>query len=332
MDHIALLPTQERFELFSESAAKLGTVPAIVEKDFWVTWVLKQLFTNVDLSKQLMFKGGTSLSKVYGLVERFSEDIDLILDWQNLLDEDPLAERSNTRQVKLNKAINRQAEQYIKTTLVDLIGQATTSCCSCSVDGSDPHVINIQYPSAFPDHYLRPELRLEIGPLAAWLPYEEHEISCYAADAFPDLFKQSHCSVRVIAAERTFWEKATILHQEAHRPTDKPLPPRYSRHYYDLYRMASSSVKELALNNLELLVSVVEFKQRFYPRGWAQYHLAKPGSLQLLPASHFTKALRDDYTTMGHMIFGEIPDFDKMMKSLHSLQEEINNHPTAQDT
>lgn len=326
MDRIALLPNRERYELFSESAAKLGMVPAVVEKDFWVTWTLKQLFSHPTLSTQLMFKGGTSLSKVYGLIERFSEDIDLILDWKNLSMEDPLADRSNSRQGKLNQTINQEARRYIESTLLPLVSQVTSSCCSCSIDESDPHVINLQYPSAFPDHYLRPELRLEIGPLAAWLPHEEHEIHSYAADAFPHLFQQPNCRVQVISAARTFWEKATILHQEAHRPADRTLPPRYSRHYYDLYRMALSPVKGQALSDFGLLESVVDFKQRFYPRGWARYDLAKPDTLQLLPTNHILSALRKDYVAMGHMIFGEIPEFDEIIRTLGLLQSEINSH------
>lgn len=173
--------------LISESAAQLGMVPAVVEKDFWVTWTLKQLFSHPPLSSQLMFKGGTSLPKVYGLIERFSEDIDLILDWQNLSMEDPLEDRSNSRQSKLNQTINQEAQRYIGSTLLPLVSQVTSSCCSCSIDESDLHVINLRYPSAFPDHYLRPELRLEIGPLVAWLPHEEHEVRSYASEAFQTL-------------------------------------------------------------------------------------------------------------------------------------------------
>ena len=326
MDRIALLTNQERYDLFSESASQLRMVPAVIEKDFWVTWVLKQLFNHPTLSSQLMFKGGTSLSKVYGLIERFSEDIDLILDWQNLSKEDPLSDRSNSRQNKLNQTINQEAQRYIESTLLPLINQVTSTCCSCSIDESDPHVINLQYPSAFPDHYLRPELRLEIGPLAAWLPHEEHKVHSYASEAFPDLFKQPNCHVQVISAARTFWEKATILHQEAHRPVDRTLPPRYSRHYYDLYKMALSPVRDHAMSDFDLLESVTEFKQRFYPRGWAQYHLAKPDTLQLLPAEHIVTSLRKDYTAMEHMIFGEIPEFDEIMHTLEVLQGEINSH------
>ena len=83
-------------------------------------------------------------------------------------------------------------------------------------------MINIRYPASFPDRYLRPELRLEIGPLAAWLPHEDRLIVSYAAEQFPKVFERQECLVRVLKAERTFWEKATILHQEAHRPAGNP--------------------------------------------------------------------------------------------------------------
>ena len=233
-----------------------------------------------------MFKGGTSLSKVYRLIERFSEDIDLILDWRVLNGEDPLAERSRASQVRLNEAINQQAQAYIGGELLAHVTAALDEVCSCEIETDDLHVINVRYPAAFPDAYLRPEVRLEIGPLASWLPHEERTIQCYAAEAFPQVFERRECSVKVIKAERTFWEKATILHHEVHRPVGNPQPPRYSRHYYDVAKMAESPVKNAALTNLELLTDVVEFKERFYPRGWARYDLARPGSFRLVPEGH----------------------------------------------
>jgi hypothetical protein len=113
MDRVARLPAQQRSELFSETATQKGTTPAVVEKDFWVTWVLSRLFREPDLARLLRFKGGTSLSKVYNLIERFSEDIDLVLDWRVLAGDAPLAERSKTKQAQFNAAINEQAQQYI---------------------------------------------------------------------------------------------------------------------------------------------------------------------------------------------------------------------------
>jgi predicted nucleotidyltransferase component of viral defense system len=103
MDRVACLPASERSALFAETAARMKATPAVAEKDFWVTWVLERLFDNTDLARLLMFKGGTSLSKVYRLIERFSEDIDLILDWRVLSDEEPRAERSKVKQEKFTQ-------------------------------------------------------------------------------------------------------------------------------------------------------------------------------------------------------------------------------------
>lgn len=324
MDRVARLPATERSALFAETAARMGTTPAVAEKDFWVTWGLARLFADAELARLLMFKGGTSLSKAYRLIERFSEDIDLILDWRELSGEDPLAERSKAKQEKLNAAINEQAQAYIAGALLARVTAALGEVCQCALDHDDPHVINIRYPAAFPDRYLRPELRLEIGPLAAWLPHEERMIGSYAAEMFPQVFTRPQCAVRVIRAERTFWEKVTILHHEAHRPEGNPQPSRYSRHYYDLARMAASPVKDEALAKLELLADVVAFKQRFYPRGWARYDLAVPGSLRLVPGGAVRATVEADYRAMTNMVFGAVPAFGDIMSSLRALEDEIN--------
>ena len=113
MDSVARLSSNERNELFFETAVKKGMTPAVVEKDFWVTWTLGKIFINPDLNSILKFKGGTSLSKVYGLIERFSEDIDLILNWKILTDEDPQEDRSKKQQKKLIEKIRETARSYI---------------------------------------------------------------------------------------------------------------------------------------------------------------------------------------------------------------------------
>ena len=324
MDKVARFSKKQRAELFMETATIRGMTPAIVEKDFWVSWILGKLYQDEVLGRQLMFKGGTSLSKVYALIERFSEDIDLILDWREVTADDPLATRSRTKQNALNQDIDEKAQAYIADSLLALVQAVMGDACACEIDLHDPHVINIRYPGAFDDQYLRPEVRLEIGPLASWLPYETRKISCYAAQVFPSVFDTTQYDVRVTTAERTFWEKATILHHEAFRPETSPLPSRYSRHYYDLAKMANSDVKQRALADFGLLAEVVEFKQRFYPRGWARYDLAIPGALKLVPEKHILKVIRKDYLNMRNMIFGEVPEFEDMMQTLQRLEREIN--------
>lgn len=324
MQRVARLSARQRAELFNETAARRNMTPAVVEKDFWVCWVLRGLFSDPELARLLIFKGGTSLSKAFQLIERFSEDIDLILDWRAVCNVDPLAERTRTQQVKLNAAIDEQATSYISGDLLDRVRKLLGELCECGIEASDPHVINLRYPAAFSDTYLRPEVRPEIGPLAAWTPHVMRDIGCYAAEEFASLFEPREFAVRVIRAERTFWEKATILHHEAHRPENSPSPARYSRHYYDLARMAQAPVRESALNDLDLLADVVAFKQRFYPRNWAHYELAVPGILRLLPPQHSQASVEADYRAMRNMIFGVAPSFSELMTVLADLERDIN--------
>jgi predicted nucleotidyltransferase component of viral defense system len=328
VDRVALLPSNERSELFRETSAQLGMSPAIVEKDFWVCWVLKNIFSSEQLSPHLVFKGGTSLSKVYGLIERFSEDVDLILDWRLLgygEEEDPYQDQpSRNQQDHFNQEFNIRAANYIAETLCPQLEKQFNRCqeVRAIVDTQERQTVNVQYPAAFSLDYLLPEVRLEIGPLASYVPHDSFTIRPYAAEAFPDVFDNPDCSIVAIKVERTFWEKATILHQQAHRTGQ--MPSRYSRHYYDMYKLAMSVFKDDALADLSLLEDVVRFKERFYPCVWARYGEAKPGAFRLIPKVEHLPPLRRDYNDMAEMIFGEIPDFDQILETLGQLENEIN--------
>ena len=324
MNKIANLPKQQRSELFSETATLMKTTNAIVEKDFWVVWTLNKIFSDDRLNKILMFKGGTSLSKVFNLIGRFSEDIDLILDWRLISKVNPLSEQeSKNKQVKFNEQINENAKVFIKDQLLPIFSQIFSPLCTCSI-AEDGFSINVKYPNAFDDSYLRPEILLEIGPLASWLPSDSFEISSFAAQKFPQVFEKSNCTVNTIVAKRTFWEKATILHHEANRPEESPMPTRYSRHYYDLAMMAQSKVKNEAFADLDLLQNVVKFKQKFYPRTWAKYEEAIPGTLKLLPPEFRLDSLEKDYKAMQNMIFDKYISFEEIIGILRELEREIN--------
>lgn len=325
MKRFAELPQGKRLLYFEQAAASLSIPAVAVEKDFWVVWVLERLFSSEFLAPKILFKGGTSLAKVFGLIDRFSEDIDLILDWNEVVSENPMADRSKAKQDRFNKDVPVLSRAYIERTFLPEVVRLMGEVCSAEIEDEAPDVINIRYPSGFESGYLRPEIRLEIGPLAQWIPNALYNVRPYAAEALPDLFEQPTCQVQTIKAERTFWEKATILHHEAYRPEDSPVPSRYSRHYYDLFKMATApDVKRAALDDLNLLRSVVEFKQKFYPRGWAHYDLAKPGSLKLIPPGRILAAMRKDYSAMQEMIFGSRPAFDEIISGLRNLEQEIN--------
>ena len=327
MNKVARLSVDQQHELFRETAARKQMKPAIAEKDFWVCWILDKLFEHPEISKVILFKGGTSLSKVFGLIDRFSEDVDLILDWRLFTTEVLEAERSRTQQEKLNLKILAAAQRYIAETLLPMIERMTAPVCSVKLNERDPNILNVLYPSSFDDSYLLPYIQLEIGPLAASIPHEEYTIESYAAEEFPDLFEKPQGRVKAIIAERTFWEKVTILHQEAHRPKNRPQPSRYSRHYYDLVRMADSPKRNSTLRNHLLLHDVVAFKEQIYPRAWARYDLAQRGTLKLLPPNHQLDAIRRDYAEMREMIFGTYPTFDEILEALAELETEINKQP-----
>lgn len=329
MKHIARLPSRDREDLFQNTAAKCGLSDGIIEKDFWVCWMLDYLFHDCPWAKHLAFKGGTSLSKCFDLIERFSEDIDLILDWRLIGYEknEPWAERSKNQQDKFNKTINAETVAFLQKTFLPKLqndfNHLLADRFSLYIDHDDPQTVCFAYPRLFTEDAILPVVRLEIGSLAAWTPAQNAVVSPYAAQKYPHVFQSPGTTIFTVAPERTFWEKVTILHKEAFR-TNGHFPVRYSRHYYDLYCMAQSPVKNTAYADLDLLKQVVRFKERFYPSGSAHYDLAFPGTMQLLPPNDCIPSLRDDYEHMKNMIFGEKPEFDDILICISHLEQEIN--------
>ena len=330
MKNIARLPKEERLILFRNTAANCGLSEGIVEKDFWVCWTLDYLFHQSPWANHLAFKGGTSLSKSFDLIHRFSEDIDLILDWRLLesAQKDPWAQRSKNQQDKLNKALNAETEVFLREQFVPRLqedfAQLLVDEFQIEVDEHETQTVNFTYPKLFGEDSILPMVRLEIGALAAWTPTTQSEIISYAAQQYGRIFQNPSTSVLTVMPERTFWEKVTILHKEAFR-TNGNFPARYSRHYYDLFCMDASPVKAAAFRNLDLLARVVTFKDRFYPAGNAHYDLAKPGTMRLLPLEDCLPVLRDDYAHMRNMLFGEIPSFEEIMTCIARLEKEINS-------
>jgi len=324
MEKVASLTGKEREEIFRVADAELNMGLAITEKDFWVCWTLKRIFETPELASKVLFKGGTSLSKCFGLIDRFSEDIDLILDWRLVTDKDPHAVRSNTQQDKFNKEIKNATEQYIESSLLALVSSALNSHCSVRIDSKSTNSIFINYPKAFSSSYIKPEIELEIGALSTKDPHGEFVIEPYCAKPVPEPFENPQQRVKAIAAKKTFWDKITILHAEAHRPEKKEHPQRYSRHYYDLYKMLKSDVKNEALSDLKLLKATIEFKDKFYPQGWANYRGAKEGVYKLTPEEHTRKHLVEDYSQMSEMIFGDYPPFNQILEEISKFNIVLN--------
>lgn len=330
MYKVAKLSNEERQILFRNTSQRIGVHEAIVEKDFWVCFMLDYLFHKCKWKNAFTFKGGTSLSKCYSLIKRFSEDIDLILDWRVLgyTQNEPWEARSNTKQDRFNKEANNKAETFLQEqlllVLIDDLSQLLEEPANLYIDDSDKQTICFAYPKLFHSEGILQIIRLEIGALAAWTPSKEKVICSYASEVYPKVFEQADTTILTAAAERTFWEKVTILHHEANRPENLAMPKRYSRHYYDLYCIANSDNKTAAFNNLDLLMKVVRFKMKFYPRKWAKYEDAVPGSIKLLPQSYRLADLEKDYINMSEMMFGEYPEFSELMHFIGKLEQEIN--------
>jgi hypothetical protein len=344
MNSVASLPAAERIILFQETAQRRGLAPLIIEKDFWVCWTLKQLF-DLPAGQHLLFKGGTSLSKVFGVIKRFSEDIDLSISRESLgfgAEQEPEAAPSKKQAQQRIEQLQQACIQKIATELLPslrkafgaILGDVPSSDAGepswrVDQDTTDPQTLLFTYPSQqnttlLPASYLRPVVRIELGARSDHWPAGLYPLMPYAAEEFPDYFEAPTCHVKTLEVERTFWEKATILHAEHFRPDASATADRISRHYYDLYQMANSAIAERALARVDLLKRVAEHKRVFFRSAWARYEEACPGSLRLIPPEERLPALRVDYDKMGEMFFERQPSFEQLLDVLQKLEKRIN--------
>jgi hypothetical protein len=196
-------------------------------------------------------------------------------------------------------------------------------------DDEDPdkQTLLFAYPSSLPagkSDYVRRAVKIEMGARADHWPCETKSVTPYVAELFPKGFKQAACDVKVLAAERTFWEKATILHSEFHRPVEKPTPVRLSRHYCDFYELIRKGVAHRAVEQIELLNRVAQHKGLFFKSSWAKYGEAAKGTLKILPPEHRITMLQSDYVNMREMFFGEPPKFDSILALLKEWERGFN--------
>ena len=326
------LATEER-RLYIEQAALRQNVSAVVmEKDFWVCWLLGILF-NSEFAANIVFKGGTSLSKVFGVIERFSEDIDLSLSPEFL--KLPGAGTSRNQANKWMKkaeaacgdAIQNQIKEAMEDAVGDVLGKNEQSWLEFLIDpNTRSPVLLFHYPSLQPDgfEYLKRSVKMEFGSLTDQQPIGRHPVRPWIADAFADAFVDWQCEVIALEIERTFWEKATILHSEYHRPAGKATPERFSRHYADTASLAQHHKARAAIDQHELRNRVVAWKSRFFGSTWASYEKAKPGSFRLVPPAERQPALRRDYQAMRDMYLTEPVTFDNILGTLSDLENHIN--------
>jgi predicted nucleotidyltransferase component of viral defense system len=324
------MAAEDRLDLFELIAEESMLPSAVIEKDFWVCYILNHLFHQSEYQKQIVFKGGTSLSKAYNLINRFSEDIDLVIDWRLLGYgiHEPWEERSNTKQeefrqetiIRTNNFLIEEFAPKLQSFISDDLGETAKV-----YPALEDETIVFEYPRLFEFGATLDVIRLEVGPLAAWTPTETVLVKPYAAEYRPLFFENTDTEIVTVKPERTFWEKATILHQEAYRAENKSMPRRYSHHYYDLYQLGHSYVKNRAFTDLDLLKRVVAFKDRFYRTPWSQIDKATPGSFKLMLPEYRLPEIKQDYKAMQAMLFGERPSFDEITDYLAKLEKEIND-------
>jgi len=336
MDTFLDFNTERRRVLCEEAYVRLGLVPASIEKDFWVCWTLRELFRLPDWEGHLTFKGGTSLSKGWRIISRFSEDIDVVIDRAFLgFAEETL---SRSRRDKLRDACRLNVQEVLLPALtqrlrVHLPDGLTWNLFPANIT-EDPEQLTLlfRYPTAFEGSptYLQPVVRIELGGRADTEPVEMPVIQPYIAEAFPELFSEGRITIRTVAARRTFWEKAMLLHEEKFRPAERQRKARLSRHYYDLWCMIEKGIAQQAMEDQGLFERVVQHRQVFYRQTWVDYGTLRKGSLDLLPSEEYKSEWRQDYDAMRSvMFFEEPPSFDEILLQVRQFQEAFNHIPAG---
>ena len=268
---------EEINEVVILTAEKLKIPTIIVEKDIWVSLILFFLFKQSKYREFFQFKGGTSLSKGYNLINRFSEDVDIVLNESaiNIKLMDLYQESKSKRSIKIQK-INEHALNFYENELIpEMISYFKNNIThKLTVTLSREELsIYVKYPSGFDNEYIKNEVKIEIGPISAWNPNQKLILDSYVYKAYPALFDEGEYEVVVTSPDRTFIEKLLILHREANRLDNYPI--RYSRHYYDVYKMYISYYQKRINLQDELIDDVRTFHEIFYYRKWADFANAK---------------------------------------------------------
>lgn len=330
------LSMARRREVCEEAQARLRLRAASVEKDFWVCWTLRELFSLPDVGPRLTFKGGTSLSKSWKLIERFSEDIDVVIDRDFLGYGGNASPEAAPSQKKRRHALDQlrvscQAHirdalaPALKARIAQALGAEGWQLESDPAD-ADGQTLLFRYPAAFDGGgYVAPVVKIEMGARSDIDPAEAPEIEPYLAQAFPDLLGPSRFAVRTLAARRTFWEKAMLLHEETYRPAEKRRGRFLSRHYYDLWCMIRQGVSEQALADTGLFERIAAHREVFFRYNWMDYDTLRPGSLRLMPARDQFPAWQRDYDAMREaMFFGKTVEFVDILMVIEEFQNKVN--------
>jgi predicted nucleotidyltransferase component of viral defense system len=336
------LSSEERDAALNTISQQLDIDTPSVEKDWWVTAVLRALF-QTSFAPYLLFKGGTSLSKGWRLINRFSEDIDISLgrEWFEKQGYAFAAGANKSQRERLRK----QSREVVHTLLADELREQLKALGISSFeivpvttqtrDGvivpidsdKDPAVLHIKYNTTiegFQPDYILPIVKVEVSCLSLKEPFEPRPIVSLLHETFDDLDEETRCIINTVSPERTFLEKAFLLNEEFQK--SKPRTRRMSRHYYDLEKLMDTDFGIKALANQELYNHIIEHRQQFYNLHYVDYKKNLSNNICFYPPEELLEAFRADYANMIQtFIFKAAPAFDDLMKRIAELQERFHN-------
>jgi len=329
------LAAQYRKDILDTAAEELDRPAVILEKDIWICWLLQVLFA-IPHHTPMAFKGGTSLSKVYQIINRFSEDVDITLDYKAFDSTcDPSAPPTKRGDIKkLNDRLKSSVRRYLEEVVEPALQTARTGLATPDQYAVTPDLENeriwFDYPSAVEDpvDYVESRVLLEFGGRNTTLPNELRNIVPYIAKV-NDRLDYPAADVRVLSSERTFWEKATLIHVECHRRRLGPgaEPKRLARHWFDLVCFARHAAGQAALSRPDLLQDVIRHKKVFYNARYTHYDRCLDGNLRLVPDDDQLASLKSDYDAMcvAGILRADAPTFDALIQQIRILESKINS-------
>lgn len=328
-DHFFHLSTQEQSVLIKKAGDQFDMPELVIEKDIWMCWLLEKIFA---LPIQIVFKGGTSLSKAFGLIHRFSEDCDITIDYHNFKPDLQLDNISRTQLKKVSNQLKIHLREYISRTVLPYLQNEISTTFSKKLFeitlSDDGEQLRFYYPSVTHEslHYLRDHVFIEFGVRNSTEPCDKHLIKTYLSQVISDDFILPKPMVNTLSPIRTYFEKATLMHVECHRDHMTKTAERLSRHWYDLFMLNNSWVGKQALTQGEILTNVIEHKKAFFNSSYAHYDDCLLGKFCLIPEDTYLQNLKDDFTQMirAGMFHQPPPVFDEMIKALSKLEKTLN--------
>lgn len=328
-DSFLKISPRDQRNIIQTVSATLNKSEQIIEKDIYVCLVLHELFSMPD-SLKMVFKGGTSLSKVFNMIDRFSEDLDITIDYRNFIDEDPLSPLlSNTKRHKISDHLRASLKLHIQNEIYPYLQTKIQSECSSSIainmnDSKDCLEIYFESVCDPITTYIKPFVLLEFGARNITDPNISYELITYMEPEVP-MLEFPKARVNVLNPERTFWEKITMMHVECNRGYFKLNADRLSRHWYDVSKLDQIDVGESAIQSRELLIDVVRHKKVFFNTPYAHYDQCLIGKFNLLPQGEQLKQLQSDYEKMiaSDMFYGTNIPFQKIMTQIKKLQHQL---------